>query len=256
MKLFEIKHLTENYRKGIFRDEALEYIRNHCRDAMENLDRPIVRGMVRGDEFQIVTGSDGGRKSAHTKNYYTEILDAALPGEFPRRSKSVICGNWANKSYAGNYGTLYVMLPKDGTEIGVCEYGDIWETDITLGGETQRMNEWNATFNYAKIPDTSYSNMMRAMRDLLDTDDEELAGDPDGGDKLALKKILMNIEEENGGDFESVIEMEYANHFTATTTSDYDSFNEGHEEKEVWFSDPAIAIRYDMWLDLRDELQE
>lgn len=241
MKLNQIKILREAHREDITGEEAIALLRKHCKDALETIDTPIVRGMRMGDRFQLIAGEDGGRKSKNTSNYYTAILDEVLPGEFPRRSKSIICTSFEGFDYAKSYGTVYALFPFDGVDIGVCPSGDIWDVAITLGGMTHELPEWNSIFKEAGVPDTSYRDMIRKMREIRDSDVDS-----------DFKTFLIDLEAENDGmDFEDMIASEYAMPFTHTTTANPD-YNDG--EHELWISGKCVAIRWNIFLDIKEEL--
>lgn len=68
------------------------------------------------------------RHSAHTENYYTEIMDNSKYWiDYPKRSSSIIGSTDINKAAA--YGTLYHVIPlEENANIGVCPNSDIWHS--------------------------------------------------------------------------------------------------------------------------------
>lgn len=66
------------------------------------------------------------RHSAHTENYYTEIMDnSKYWSEYPNRSSSIVGSTDMDKAAA--YGTLYHVIPlNENARIGVCPKSDIW----------------------------------------------------------------------------------------------------------------------------------
>lgn len=75
--------------------------------------------------------SDRLRTSRNTSNYATLLVDNSDRwANFPKRSKSFICS--LDRSYASSYGHTYVVIPKNGSKIGVCEQKDFWDCFIEL----------------------------------------------------------------------------------------------------------------------------
>ena len=68
----------------------------------------------------------GIRISENASNLYTILMSDILQSwqKYPKRNKSHICTNSSN--VASTYGTLYMVLPKNNTNIGVCITSDIW----------------------------------------------------------------------------------------------------------------------------------
>jgi len=93
---------------------------------------PMYRGLpsYKGD-FLIVSPANFERVSRNTDNYYTLLMDN-LPQwrEYPKRSKSIICSTSYEiaQEYSGEENSLYVVIPKVGSKIGVCSDADIWNS--------------------------------------------------------------------------------------------------------------------------------
>lgn len=123
----------------------------------------IYRGLRNtNSKFVYVRPSQTERSSKNTKNIYTALMDI-LPSwqGWPRRSRSVICSD--STEYAGGYtgpserwstdnsnlGALYVVLPKDGSKIGVCPQQDIWDSFdvIKERWRSDNMNMFNESFD-------------------------------------------------------------------------------------------------------------
>lgn len=247
MRLQEIKHLTgtplcEAFRQTITREDAINFIRRNCRNALKTINEPIVRGMKYESDFQIITGQDGGRKSANTTNHYTLLLDKWLPSEYPRRSLSIICAGWPNREYTHGFGTRHVIIPIDHAKIGVTPKYDLWDTPITIGNETLTIKRWNDEMRNAGVPDSSYQTIITSLRKIRDSDDFS-----------TLSLALQAMEEYNGGeDFERYLARAYTLPFDATTTAD-PIYNYG--EHEVWIQEKCIAIDYALWSEFKRDLE-
>ena len=241
MKLSEIKLLTEAYREKISGGTAVELLRKHCRDALKTFDTPIVRGMKSDGRWQLITGEDGGRESANTTNHYTVIMDEVLPPEFPRRSKSIICASYANRIYAGDFGTRYAIFPFDRVKIGVAPEYDLWNTEITLGRETNRIVKWNRIFTDADITADSYKSILSQL--------EDIRANPRPVGKVPELQFMLNDMDD---DLDKMLRTAYTRPFKVTTTAD-PIYNPGSHE--VWISGKCVAIEFEYFLEMKDELK-
>lgn len=126
------KYINEGYGKSrvdpIPESDAKDSIRYNCKKSVQST--PIYRGVK---SFRDVFGFGNSenqeelRMSANTANYYTLILDNSKKwSKFPKRSKSFVCTT--NIKTASFYGNPYLVIPFDGTPIGICPRGDIWES--------------------------------------------------------------------------------------------------------------------------------
>lgn len=80
-----------------------------------------------GDNYLAVEYTPGKRISENTSNIYTKLLSDIFSSwkKFPKRNRSTV----ATFSYdkATGYGdTIYIVLPKNGTEIAICPTNDFW----------------------------------------------------------------------------------------------------------------------------------
>jgi len=91
------------------------------------------RGLYRSSEnytndYGVVEPSRFKRDSRYTYNYYTVMMDnMSLWNKYPKRSKSVI-GASSPSRVDRHIGKTYIMLPIDGTDIGVCPEDDLWDS--------------------------------------------------------------------------------------------------------------------------------
>ena len=133
MKLNEVfspLYETDNDAGYMGSDHPLEKVLDQYADII----KPIIHNgtyLYRGMRhmpggFGFGDGSKLNRKSANTRNYYTLIMDNVPEWDpYPKRSKSFICSS--QRSGAGGYGqTVYVVIPLEGQDIGVCPAPDLW----------------------------------------------------------------------------------------------------------------------------------
>lgn len=235
MKLHEV---AEAYKTDLNVQEAWELLNKHCKDALKEINRPIVRGMTNIDSgFGIIHGEAGGRRSRNTTNHYTVILDAVLPKAFPKRSKSIICANWYGLNHADNYGTLYAIIPFDGVKIGVCPYMDMWDTEITLGGETGSIPGWN--YWLKKVGVTENMSFEEMVKKLEEDDNPEYAW---------LTKIRDNVRDE--------LAEAYSEPFRLATTADSDVYNDEGDAREVWIGGKCVAINMKIYSTMMTDTED
>jgi len=155
--------------KPISEEKAIEYIESNCSDALKMLrdGDPIYRSSETwtGD-VGIVDPSKFNRKSRYTQNYYTLMLDN-MPewSKYPKRSKSLIGASSIHRA-AEHVGTTYVMFPRNGTDIGVCPYDDLWDSfSIDLSYFNDLFGSMFQFFDM--IPSDSWNGLRKQM-DLFD----------------------------------------------------------------------------------------
>lgn len=234
MKLFEIKMLKEAYKESIKTDEdAIKMVLEHCKDALNTINKPIVRGMNDSGKYVKITGWDGERASRNTTNHYTTILDSVLPPGYPERSKSIICINYDGVNYAENFGDVYAILPFDGVKIGVCRDHDIWETLVTIGKTEKTITDWNDQFSALGLNEEYYKDFIHDLEQAIE-DDRSSHEDPDD---WTIAHDLRDIE-----DLDEAIREGYAEQFQLATTAKSFEYNDGGVH-ELWIGGPCVAIR-------------
>lgn len=243
MKLHEIAEKPAKYKTKMKKDDAWELLNTHCKDAMKSFHTPIVRGMtpIPGG-FGLIHGEAGARKSRHTSNHYTVILDAVLPSDYPKRSASMICANWDNLDHADGYGSLYAIFPFDDVKIGVCPDYDIWETEVMLGGVERNIPRWNLNFQDLGVNDTmSFDEMVQHLETLLEENDPA---------KHKLPDWLVKIK----GNVRKAFAQGYSDPFRLATTAEsriYDNDNE--DRHELWIGGKCYAINMKLYTKLQQE---
>jgi len=94
-------------------------------------DHLILRGT--SNKGSVALGIPGTRVSQHTTNIYTRLMSDVLPSwkNYPKRNHSFICTAswWKSRDYRTN---RYLMLPANGSKIGICDNTDIWNSFYNL----------------------------------------------------------------------------------------------------------------------------
>ncbi len=220
-------------RQPIDREQAVALLRSECRDAWHYIDIPIVRGFSGDAPLYRLEGSQGERQSISDEHYHTIFMDEFLPQEgYPKRCRSIICGNWLNLQFAGEYGATYAIFPFDSVPIGVCYGSNLLETPIALGrfqkGAAQTILEWNHLFKSLALRDVSYEAFRADVQEIRGTGGAIDAIFPGGRD---IDGVLRD------GYGSSRLRLQIVSPATLATIQD--------RQREMWFSGPCVAVRLD-----------
>jgi hypothetical protein len=221
------------HRHPIDREQAVALLRTACRDACRYVNSPIVRGFSGSAPWYRLEGSQGERQTRSDEHYDTIIVDEFLPREgYPKRGESIICGNWLNLQYAGDYGATYAIFPFDTVPIGVAYGHDFLETRMPMGHFRRRqalsVMEWNSLFKALGLTDESYT-VFRA-------DIERLRGS--GGEIDAMFPSGVDVDEQLKATYgASNMRLQIVTPATLATIQD--------RQREMWFSGPCVAVRVD-----------
>lgn len=222
-----------NPRLPIDREQAVALLRSACRDAWRYIDIPIVRGFSGDAPLYRLEGSQGERQSISEQHYHTIFMDEFLPQEgYPKRCRSIICGNWLNLQFAGDYGATYAIFPFDSVPIGVCYGRNFLETQIAMGhfrqGTALSILEWNQLFNSLALRDLSYA----AFRE----DAQQMRGTGSAIDEVfPVGRDIDDVLREAYGS--SRLRLQIVSPATLATIQD--------RQREMWFSGPCVAVRLD-----------
>ncbi len=225
--------MLSNPRQSLDRELAVALLRSACRDALRNIDTPIVRGFSGDAAFYRLEGNQGERQSRSEEGYHTIIVDEFLPQQgYPKRCESIICGSWLNLQFAGEYGAAFAIFPFDSVPIGVCYGRDFLETRVAIGQVRERMArtviEWNQLFKAMGLSDASYSAFRAGIQAIRGNGGDIDAMFPPGRD------IDRTLQEAYGS---SRMRLQIVNPATLNAIQD--------RQREMWFSGPCIAVRLD-----------
>lgn len=107
---------------------TVETIKEKCKFYdFDNDDHKIYRGLPKAkNHLMLIEPSKGQRRSSGmaANNYYTYIIDSSKAwSDYPKREKSCIGIN--SESVASRYGELYIVIPFDNAEFGMCPKNDL-----------------------------------------------------------------------------------------------------------------------------------
>ena len=125
------QYLNEGRSVGIDKDTAISEIKKNCWNNYKFFLKKgewIFRGIKGKSDAYLKIDSNVGTPRVSSNawyNYYTLLMDN-LPSwkKYPLRSRSIICST--EEGSAESYGTLYVVIPYDNTNVGIAPDGDIW----------------------------------------------------------------------------------------------------------------------------------
>lgn len=175
MRFLELK---ENRSQSITQEQAFQMLRK-CSTATRAT--PIYRGLKSKEEHIWIEPQNFIRKSRNTVNYHTLLVDnMASWAKFPKRSQSIICTTFMDK--AKRYGTVYRVLPMNGSTIGICSSDDWWDSFHNLDQLNLNVDEFNneliQMFDVV-LNDTPDNDSWEMLNDWIDMVDEKISESPD-----------------------------------------------------------------------------
>ena len=238
------------HREDISIEKATELLASQASDADNRFDNPLWRGSKNmTEEAYIINGEAGNRTSANTSNHYTLIMDRFLPPhDYPKRSKSIILANDANKDYARGFGTRYAIFPYDGVKIGVCSDNDLWHTYLKIGNAREiTIEDWNNIFKNLRISDENYVDLKFSI--MSEMSENEFAKSTSSTDEIFFKAFGNNMSK-----VESILRDAYSPEslkLHLATSADIEKYED--TPRELWISGKCIAIREDIWEKMGDD---
>ncbi len=223
----------------------------------------VFRGIEGGPAYGYIDPSNFKRESAHTKNYYTLIIDNSDKwSEYPDRSKSIVCTT--GQRAASNYGDTYLVIPEGSPKVGIAPARDIWfsfdqklrEINLsTLSVLNEVIHDLSLVILDESPPEKNYREFKSFIQKLQKV----------GEEKGEFKHIAKNDTSKNSETY-----MKTAGSFcrayikqnrslyqfleyildpneNAFEVKKYTNPFEVEKNLEVWMSSPALLIRKDKW---------
>ena len=235
---------------NINKAKVVEFIKTNCTEALAA--QPIFRGSESTKKLFRVIDTTGlaDRKAANTSNY-TNLLITGMPAwqVFPRRS--TICST--DPQYASRYGTLYRVLPVNGTQIGICPGEDFWGFPALRAASKDITGSTSLPFNIKHLNMELADAAHRCGIDLSETDASALEGQLKQISKIWSRKFMVKRLLGAVIGSESSLPMRLnklldpnANGFTISPIASLNA-----TKKEVWFDGKALLVNESVW----DQLQ-
>jgi len=256
------QYIWENYGKSrvelISESDAKESVRYNCKKSIKST--PIYRGTNSFNSeygFGDTNNASKLRISANTDNYYTLIIDNSQPwSSFPKRSKSFICSTDLQEARAYGGRDTYRVIPFDGTPIGICPAGDIWDSFKDIGG----LRIFNGAINLAaKASGPAERKMNTDHKFLLKTFDSigkdyiEKNQNPSWSINLTsrLRKLFDDFAKSGKSFSDYLINVAFdpkKNGFKLKKAG-----NQLPKENEVWFEGKAVFIKMNELEEIEDK---
>lgn len=236
-------------------DEA-EFMANLHRFS-EILSRdPIYRGIAnRQHNFMLVNPATSAepRRSRNVQNQYTLFMDNMQAwSAYPKRSQSIICSSAGHQ--AGGYGTLYRVLPVNGSKIAVARSADLWfsfsmfsKHEFKVNHFVDQLNELYTHVIGSYLSNTNFDEMIKQIQQL----DSQLHADPSIMKKFQhwTPELIDMIEKNFNTPLVDTI-LTYmdpkTNGFQLFTTATYRE-SERHGSNEIWTDGPSYLIQSELF---------
>ena len=242
-----VDFLNESRKKELSRTEVIELIKNNCKNM--DLNYPYVRGMDNNTDFYVIEGKQGTRKSATGNNITMSIIDNFLMEKFKDkaqlRKNSTIFSSHTNESHTENFGEPYYILPFDDSVLNYVKgYSDFNDIDLKHGvGVYKISTDLKDAING---PTNTYDKLINGLANILNKDEDDYNKD----DKIVMSYFDKKLSAEDN------IERSYGDamkHIHYGYTKDIDNSN---INAEVWTGDKVIAIRKDLYDDIKKEIDD
>lgn len=207
-------------------EDMMEWIENN---SMHHIRRgaPIFRGVNTVNSVEgLYNATQMNRHAANTANYYNLWIDNHSDwSAFPKRAKSFICSTDDGK--ASEYGDVYVVIPQDSSDIGICPRSDIWQSFRAI----YKLASFNGMDAFMKFT--------QALKDMAN-----MAGNPERDWDLfaaMLNKIDLEVIKADRPNFRNKTLAEVCDEFTDYMTSTgsetaYQAFEKIFDPKKNDFS--------------------
>lgn len=251
--------VSEAY-QPISKEKAIQFAKSKCSIAINDNFPRIIRGMRDTGDYLWIEGIRG-RRSANTTNEYTTLLDN-LPSwrQYPKRSESLICTTTDSNGYPYDFGDVYIILPSNGANIGVCRSFDLWSSFPVLKKELERAKVAPHSENPASIfnevlreifsiagvkLDKKNDNYEILLKAISDTNDWlKTKGKEHRANKLDIRTLDFFEPVINGNEtliayIKRMLDPK-ANEFKILNYSELGNLTGG---RELWTDAPSLAIR-------------
>ena len=242
-------------RQPIETEQAFEFIRSNCREAIEST--PIYRGVKRSqtDGAKIVdTAGAAPRLSANTHSYVGMLMDN-LPGwrGYPKRNKSLICTNY--QDYAQSYGAVHRMFPINGTKIGICQDVDVWSSfnGFYVPNLNEALAELSKHFLHSKLSETpgEFFSQIELITEHLD----QIGGIERASNKHLYKPLITMSSRLGTNDLKTILAKlmdPVENEFKLTSIENFFNIT---GRREVWFEGKAVMLPESLWQPFSEFIQ-
>lgn len=184
--------LNEGRTEKVSYEFAEHYLKTKCKQAMKGTH--IYRGaMSYEDEYLFVKPSISKPRLSPNASYnFYNLLMSNLPSwkQYPPRDKSLICTTDYRNASRRSLNNCYYVLPVDGSKIGVCPRGDIWDcfSDLNVGD----MQEFNIQLD--EFFSDNLIGKERSLLEYIDTDYPDFIKACNAIDEIKKTEQLLPLE--------------------------------------------------------------
>lgn len=233
------------------------YLDKYCPDLFWMLaeNTPFYRGMrteLSGISYVDLTKTT--RKSQNTSNWYTEIFDNHFEmGDYPKRSKSLICSS--DLEYAYGFGKqVNIVLPVKNSKIGEVRELDIWDLGpIELFGRSGTLDDLNDFLG--EIIKLGLNTKECSFQLLRNFDGEIKDKNSEAFNRIQNSDYSNLLDSDDFFyDFLKTILEAYSPDMLGIKPSTPATFRHSGDQ-EVWFDTGAIIIPFKEWEEMRKILK-
>jgi hypothetical protein len=248
---------TNTRSKVIDRNQAINIITEKCYNFSRN-GISIYRGMLNNDDYLYIKPTDYVRISQNTNNIYTTIIDnSPYWKEYPKRSKSIVCST--NFYTSEQYGDIYIVIPFNNSNWGVCSSNDIW---VSFDYIRNVLNFYNMEdFNLIIGNMISKEKLPTDQNELLDIlkniNYENIIIDNYSDIEFNnLEKTIYNLLKDYNNLYDLLIDITKPdiNKFELMTYDKLNIYKEYYVNNEIWTDSECILIKYDLFNKLIDSI--
>jgi len=243
--MIELKNLlleANNRITSLSLEEAIDCYEANCRfHNSENTQ--IYRGVFNKPDIAYINPKKSRRDSSSSSGFYSLIIDnSGFWSGYPKRSRSLICS--PSRSYSSNFGTVYLVIPFDNSNFGVCPEEDIWRSfDFSNYKEFSDLSEFDTHLNKISniILDKDLpSEDFKEFRSML----FEIGRKAERGEvNLEKSSLLRDYIESDVQDFLFYLEELLNPKRNNFKTKNYDSSFDIFGNRELWTDGECLMIK-------------
>jgi hypothetical protein len=201
------------------------------------------------------------RTSANSIGMYNAFIDRNWHG-FPKRSESIICSS--SEDDAELFGIIYLIIPEDSANIGICPENDIWgsfpvayeiieehslDTFETLISKLLSIEKPKLKGSDLRNPDLVAAELIRVK---LEDIQKFKASENDFIDKSDIERMIAIMQKNNLNDLYDLFEFIFDPVKTGFRHITAENFNAA-PNKEVWVSGKVLQIELES---MSEEMRE
>lgn len=152
-----LNRLVESRSTTLTSEQAIQWLQTNAPRQLAQLrtlddaweHEGIWRGLWRSAGPVLLTDPTASppRSAMNTGDLYKAVIDAANP-KWPSRAKSVVGST--DSTRAEEYGTTYIMVPRDDAVIGCTGTSDMWDSKVNVISEIAGIYTWVIRWNLRK----------------------------------------------------------------------------------------------------------